>query len=152
MLTCGRRKQAKSCWRGEPVHRLPEFGRIAGQLSSRGDAPRHPPRRDKPLSARACPADRSLRHAFAILHRGNLCRIRDLELLRRGVSRLSLAGLTCYSIKQRNFMIRKLKSGEYRLYSRKKDLRTGKRRNLGTFSSRQKAKAHERAIQFFKRH
>ena len=41
-------------------------------------------------------------------------------------------------------MIRKLKSGEYRLYSRKKDPKTGKRRNLGTFSSRQKAEAHER--------
>jgi hypothetical protein len=48
-------------------------------------------------------------------------------------------------------MIRKLKSGEYRLYSRKKD-KAGKRRNLGTFSSREKAKAHERAVQYFKRH
>jgi len=49
-------------------------------------------------------------------------------------------------------MIRKLKSGEYRLYSRKKNPRTGKRRNLGTFSSLAKAKEHERAVQFFKRH
>jgi hypothetical protein len=49
-------------------------------------------------------------------------------------------------------MIRKLKSGKYRLYSRKKDGRTGKRRNLGTFASREKAEAHERAIQFFKKH
>jgi hypothetical protein len=49
-------------------------------------------------------------------------------------------------------MIRKLKSGEYRLYSRKKNVKTGKRRNLGTFSSRQKAEAHERAVQYFKRH
>jgi hypothetical protein len=49
-------------------------------------------------------------------------------------------------------MIRKLKSGEYRLYSRKKNAKTGKRRNLGTFSSLEKAKAHERAIQYFKRH
>jgi len=48
-------------------------------------------------------------------------------------------------------MIRKLKSGEYRLYSRKKDPRTRKRHNLGTFSSLEKAKAHERAVQFFKR-
>lgn len=48
-------------------------------------------------------------------------------------------------------MIRKLKSGEYRLYSRKKDPRTGKRRNLGTFKTRQAAERHERAIQFFKR-
>ena len=49
-------------------------------------------------------------------------------------------------------MIRKLKSGEYRLYSRKKDLKTGKRRNLGTFKSRTEAEAHERAVQYFKRH
>jgi hypothetical protein len=49
-------------------------------------------------------------------------------------------------------MIRKLKSGEYRLYSRKKDSKTGKRRNLGTFPSLAKAKEHERAVQFFKRH
>ncbi len=48
-------------------------------------------------------------------------------------------------------MIRKLPSGEYRLYSRKKDPRTGKRRNLGTFKTRAAAKKHERAIQFFKR-
>jgi hypothetical protein len=49
-------------------------------------------------------------------------------------------------------MIRKLKSGEYRLYSRKRDPRTGKRRNLGTFRSRTNAEQHERAVQFFKRH
>jgi len=48
-------------------------------------------------------------------------------------------------------MIRKLESGEYRLYSRKKNSKTGKRRNLGTFSSKQAAEKHERAIQFFKR-
>ena len=49
-------------------------------------------------------------------------------------------------------MIRKLKSGEYRLYSRRKNPKTGKRRNLGTFSSRAAAEKHERAVQFFKRH
>ena len=49
-------------------------------------------------------------------------------------------------------MIRKLHSGEYRLYSRKKDPKTGRRRNLGTFISREAAEKHERAIQFFKRH
>jgi hypothetical protein len=49
-------------------------------------------------------------------------------------------------------MIRKLKSGEYRLYSRKKDHRTGKHRNLGTFNTRAAAEKHERAVQFFKRH
>jgi hypothetical protein len=48
-------------------------------------------------------------------------------------------------------MIRKLKSGKYRLYSRKKDSRTGKRKNLGTFSSKAAAKKHERAVQYFKR-
>jgi hypothetical protein len=48
-------------------------------------------------------------------------------------------------------MIRKLKSGQYRLYSRKKDPRTGKRRNLGTFPTRTQAQKHERAVQFFKR-
>jgi hypothetical protein len=47
-------------------------------------------------------------------------------------------------------MIRKLKSGEYRLYSRKTDPKTGKRRNLGTFSTRAAAQKHERAVQFFK--
>jgi len=49
-------------------------------------------------------------------------------------------------------MIRKLKTGEYRLYSRKKNSKTGKRRNLGTFSSKDKALAHERAVQYFKHH
>lgn len=48
-------------------------------------------------------------------------------------------------------MIRRLKSGEYRLYSRKKNPKTGKRRNLGTFTSRAAAKKHERAVQYFKR-
>jgi hypothetical protein len=48
-------------------------------------------------------------------------------------------------------MIRKLPSGRYRLYSRSKDPRTGKRRNLGTFPTRAAAERHERAIQFFKR-
>ena len=49
-------------------------------------------------------------------------------------------------------MIRKLPAGAYPLYSRKKDPKTGKRRNLGTFSSRAAAERHERAVQFFKRH
>lgn len=49
-------------------------------------------------------------------------------------------------------MIRKLKSGLYRLYSRKKNPKTGKRRNLGTFQSLAAAKRHERAVQYFKRH
>jgi hypothetical protein len=49
-------------------------------------------------------------------------------------------------------MIRKLASGKYRLYSRKLDPRTHKRRNLGTFSTRAAAEKHEREVQFFKRH
>jgi hypothetical protein len=48
-------------------------------------------------------------------------------------------------------MIRKLKSGEYRLYSVKKD-DSGKRRNLGTFSTLEQAKQHEREVQYFKKH
>lgn len=48
-------------------------------------------------------------------------------------------------------MIRKLKSGEYRIYSIKKDPKTGKRRNLGTFDTREAAEKHEREIQYFKR-
>ncbi|HEX3527031.1 MAG TPA: hypothetical protein VH988_08195 [Thermoanaerobaculia bacterium] len=48
-------------------------------------------------------------------------------------------------------MIRKLKSGEYRLYSEKKDAKTGKRRNLGTFASREAAEKHEREVQYFKK-
>ena len=52
-------------------------------------------------------------------------------------------------------MIRKLKSGDmtisYRLYSKKKDPKTGKRKNLGTFNTREEAEKHERQVQFFKR-
>ena len=48
-------------------------------------------------------------------------------------------------------MIRKLPSGGFRLYSRKKDSKTGRRRNLGTFKTRSAAERHERAVQFFKR-
>ena len=49
-------------------------------------------------------------------------------------------------------MIRKLKAGGYRLYSRKLDPKTGRRRNLGTFASLAAAKKHEREVQYFKRH
>jgi hypothetical protein len=48
-------------------------------------------------------------------------------------------------------MIRKLKNGDYRIYSLKKDAKTGKRRNLGTFKTREAAQKHEREIQFFKK-
>lgn len=49
-------------------------------------------------------------------------------------------------------MIRKLKSGKYRIYSRSKDPKTGKRRNLGTFETKEEAQKHEREIQYFKTH
>ena len=49
-------------------------------------------------------------------------------------------------------MIRKLRSGQYRLYSREMNPKTGKRRNLGTFRTRAAAEKHERAVQYFKRH
>jgi hypothetical protein len=49
-------------------------------------------------------------------------------------------------------MIRKLSSGGYRLYSKKKDAKTGRRKNLGTFTSREAAEKHERAVQYWKRH
>ena len=49
-------------------------------------------------------------------------------------------------------MIRKLSTGGFRLYSRKKNPKTGKRRNLGTFSTRAAAEKHEREVQYFKRH
>jgi hypothetical protein len=63
---------------------------------------------------------------------------------------LHFAGHNASKHCQEFFMIRKLKSGRFRLYSRKKDAKTGKRRNLGTFSSKRAAEAHERAIQYFK--
>ena len=64
---------------------------------------------------------------------------------------MTAAGGSWY-ISRRLAMIRKLSSGGYRLYSRKKDPKTGKRRNLGTFKTRAAAEKHERAVQFFKRH
>lgn len=48
-------------------------------------------------------------------------------------------------------MIRKLRDGRYRLYSRRKNPKTGRRRNLGTFDTREAAEKHERAVQYFKR-
>ena len=59
--------------------------------------------------------------------------------------------MTVRKRERKSAVIRKLKSGKYRLYSRKKDPKTGQRRNLGTFGSLEAAKKHERAVQFFKR-
>jgi hypothetical protein len=61
-------------------------------------------------------------------------------------------GAVVRSPEKEEAMIRKLKSGQYRLYSRKTDPDTGKRRNLGTFDSREAAEKHEREVQYFKRH
>ncbi len=47
-------------------------------------------------------------------------------------------------------MIRKLADGKYRLYSKKKNPKTGKRRTLGTFTTRKAAEKHERQVQYFK--
>lgn len=65
--------------------------------------------------------------------------------LRRGASLVEILPATVG-------MIRKLASGGYRLYSKKKDPKTGHRRNLGTFSTRAAAEKHERAVQYFKHH
>ena len=59
--------------------------------------------------------------------------------------------LSRHEILHPSSMIRKLKSGVYRLYSRKKNPKTGKRRNLGTFKTKAAAKKHEQAVQYFKR-
>ena len=79
----------------------------------------------------------SPRKADALLCVG--CRFAEAEALLWGLMRASNTG-----------MIRKLKSGEYRIYSRSPDKKTGKRRNLGTFRTRVAAERHERAIQYFK--
>ena len=71
-------------------------------------------------------------------------RFLDAEIRTQARSKLSPDRTIC--------MIRKLKSGEYRLYSRKTDPKTGKRKNLGTFKSRTAAEKHEREVQYFKRH
>jgi hypothetical protein len=71
-----------------------------------------------------------------------------------GISRRASSvrsGLAIATLLEEMKMIRKLKSGGYRLYSRKKDPKSGKRKNLGTFKSLAAAKKHERAVQYFKR-
>src|SRR5262249_55739968 len=72
----------------------------------------------------------------------------DLGVARHPVRACGLHGRS----RRRDAMIRKLKSGEYRLYSKKKNQKTGKRKNLGTFGTREAAEKHERAVQYFKRH
>jgi hypothetical protein len=69
-----------------------------------------------------------------------------------GTGRLRGRLIEKVDVRETPIMIRKLTSGKYRLYSRKLNPKTGKRRNLGTFASRAAAEKHERAVQYFKRH
>ena len=64
--------------------------------------------------------------------------------LRRIVREEVVLSLPLYEI------IRKLPNGKYRLYSKKKNPKTGERRNLGTFDTRSGAEKHEQDVQFFK--
>ena len=69
----------------------------------------------------------------------------------------NIAAKLCVGIRRINtniqtHMVRKLKSGEFRIYSRSADKKTGKRKNLGTFATRGAAEKHEREIQYFKQH
>jgi hypothetical protein len=81
--------------------------------------------------------------------RRRLPRFITVPLQRRDTKRSTVCIASHWSSKG-DGMIRKLSSGEYRLYSRKKD-KSGKRKNLGTFKSRAAAEKHERAVQYFKR-
>jgi len=77
---------------------------------------------------------------------------RMLELEKFGICLISPADRALYAHRNgERCMIRKLPSGKYRLYSRKVDPSTGRRRNLGTFDTREAVEKHERAVQFFKR-
>jgi hypothetical protein len=75
----------------------------------------------------------------------------DQANLWRGFAKPNALTETSHKLGEGKFMIRKLKSGEYRLYSLKKNPKTGRRRNLGTFATLEKAKQHERAVQYFKK-
>ena len=76
---------------------------------------------------------------------------------RSGTARWNLCGYPrllywARPLSETAFIIRKLKSGEYRLYSRKINPKTGRHRNLGTFKTRAAAEKHEREVQYFKHH
>jgi hypothetical protein len=86
------------------------------------------------------------------LERTNLCPSLALNALSELADGATLNIWSVDSEFARHLMIRKVASGKYRLYSRKKDAKTGKRRNLGTFDTRAAAEKHERAVQYFKRH
>ena len=82
----------------------------------------------------------------------SMTRKRELEKAKRILQKKQKAQTKGRQDEEVLDMIRKLASGEYRLYSRKKNPKTGRRRNLGTFSTRAAAEKHERAVQYFKRH
>jgi hypothetical protein len=84
------------------------------------------------------------------LRRGRIILQVRSDAIEQGRER-TLAAVVDLKVKETS-MIRKLSSGQYRLYSRKLNPKTGKRRNLGTFKSRAAAEKHERAVQYFKRH
>ena len=89
------------------------------------------------------------RQARQRLHRGDIAHPFALhEVIAHGSRRRWLHGMRT---DRSESMIRKLPDGQYRLYSRKPDPKTGKRRNLGTFRSREAAEKHEREVQYFKR-
>ena len=115
--------------------------------------------------AAAKPARRQARHlAFCVAMRfpapAKVLVVGDRDLsyceallaLGYDVARLDLGAEPRPAGAVRSGMIRKLASGRYRLYSRKTDPKTGKRRNLGTFDSKEAARQHEREVQYFKRH
>lgn len=84
------------------------------------------------------------------MHHGSS--LRNAENGHEGEDILSRECEWLYIVAEEVKMIRKLKTGEYRIYSRHQDPKTGRRKNLGTFATREKAEEHERAIQYFKRH
>ena len=104
------------------------------------------------------PAECRGHHVRHSLRAGRICEAHRRFVIRRDRIQYDSDRSTCgprATLKRGRrglIMIRKLKSGQYRLYSRKVDPKTGRRRNLGTFSSRAAAEKHERAVQFFKRH
>lgn len=79
---------------------------------------------------------------------------RSLRLIKPplSVNKLKIIIFIIVYVTRGNHMIRKLSSGKYRLYSRAINPATGKRRNLGTFNTREAAVQHEREVQYFKRH
>jgi hypothetical protein len=92
---------------------------------------------------------------YIYIRRNDLSDVSDAQKQRTptcGAARAVPQWLPARKAGEEPVMIRKLKSGQYRLYARKADPRTGRRRNLGTFATRAAAQKHERAVQYFTRH